>query len=86
MPEHLTFQQGFDQRRAIDRHEGRRGIGAGHMDGPRHKLLTGSRLAEDQRRDTALRDHADGFENLLHCAAASDNSAAGLAGIDDQTF
>jgi hypothetical protein len=76
VPEHVRFEQGLDQRGAVDHDEGAFRMLARPVDGTRNQFLAGAGLARDEHSGRALHDQPDGLEDLLHGTAASHHGEA----------
>jgi uncharacterized protein YoaH (UPF0181 family) len=64
--EQLRLQQVLRDGRRVERHEGAAGARAVLVQRARHQLLAAAALAGDEHRHVALRQAADGAEDVLH--------------------
>ena len=82
MAEELVLQQVVGNRRAVDCEEHRVRVGTAGVQGPRHQLLAGARLAGDEHRAPGRADLAYQGLHGLHRRAPADQRLQVLVGVE----
>ena len=70
----FAFEQRLGDSRTVDGHQRRRAARTAQMHGPGNELFAGSAFTAHQNRCVAVRDHSNGFEDVLNGLAFAHDS------------